>query len=197
MQNINQNIQNNLANFHMAGIIPVSGNDVEGNSVPWHRSLSQLGEDLLAVERSVLECNFAGCESIWIICNEDIQPLIKHRVGDYVVCFESITRSKYVPFPQTKIEQIPIFYVPIPSYSRAKRDSIAWSILHGANEAFMVSAKISKWLVPNKYFVSFPYGIYDPRIATEGKKFYFSDCAIYSIYIMVLIFTPCHNFQIH
>ena len=175
MQDINQNIQNNLANFHMAGIIPVSGSDIEANPVPWHKCLTQIGENLLAVERSVLECNFAGCESIWIICNEEIQPLIKHRIGDYVVCFESLARSKYVPYPQTKIEQIPIFYVPIPAYSRTKRDNIAWSILHGANEAFMVSAKISKWLVPNKYFVSFPYGVYDPRIAAEGKKLYFSE----------------------
>tara|TARA_Y100000310_G_C20392177_1_gene673350 strand:+ start:181 stop:729 length:549 start_codon:yes stop_codon:yes gene_type:complete len=72
--------------------------------------------------------------------------------------------------------------VPIPSYSRSKRDNIAWSILHGANEAFMVSVKISKWLAPNKYYVSFPYGVYDPRIAREGKKYYFSDRNVFISY---------------
>jgi len=175
MIDINQNIQNNLLNFHLAGIIPVSGSDVKEGEVPWHTSLTRLDQNLLAIERSVLECNFAGCETIWIVCNEDIQPLIKHRVGDYITCLESVRGSRYVKYPTTKIEKIPIFYVPVPPRLRDKRDSLAWSILHGANESFMVSLKISKWVTPNKYFVSFPYGIYDPKVASSGKKIYFSE----------------------
>ena len=174
MQNISSNIQDNLSNFHMAGIIPVFGSDIGGDGLPWDKSLTQIGENLLAAERAVLECNFAGCETIWIVCNEDTQPLVRHRIGDYVTCFESIVRSKYSKYPQTKIENIPIFYVPVPSLSRGKRDSLAWSILHGANEAFVVSAKISKWITPNKYYVAFPYGIYDPKLVTSGKKAFFS-----------------------
>jgi len=172
MQDINQSICENLNNFHMAGIIPVSGHDVDNSPMPWHRALTQIGENLLAVERSVLECNYAGCETIWIICNEDIQPLIKHRIGDYVTCFESLASSRYVPFPKTRVEQVPIFYVPIPPRQRDKRDSLAWTILHGANAAFVTSAKISKWMVPNKYYVSFPYGLYDPAVAKEAKVLY-------------------------
>ena len=37
---------------------------------------------------------------------------------------------------------------------------MGWSILHGAVTAFKIGAKISQWLTPNKYYVSFPYGIY-------------------------------------
>ena len=174
MGNISENIHNNLSNFHMAGIIPVFGSDIEDDELPWHKSLTQLAENLLAVERAVLECNFAGCETIWIICNEDMQPLIHHRVGDYAVCLQSMASSRYTKFSQNIVQRIPIFYAPLPALSRGKRDSLAWAILHGANEAFMVSAKISKWITPNKYYVAFPYGVYDPRVASRGKKIYFS-----------------------
>jgi len=34
-------------------------------------------------------------------------------------------------------------------------------VLHGIYSAWWVGNKISKWLIPEKYFVSFPMGVYD------------------------------------
>lgn len=158
--------------MHLAGIIPVSGREIDlAHPTPLlHPCLLNISDQLLAIERSVIECNLAGCETIWIVCNENIQPLVKSRVGDSVSCIESIRSSRFSKLRQAKIKQIPIFYVPVPLSLRGKRDSLGWSILHGANESFMVSTKISKWLQPNKYYVSFPYSIYDPTEPSVHKS---------------------------
>ena len=68
---------------HLAGIIPVAGQPLDFN-FPWHDCLQPIGKNYLAIERSALECAFAGCDTIWIACNDDMQPLIKSRIGDYV-----------------------------------------------------------------------------------------------------------------
>tara|TARA_A100000164_G_C21729827_1_gene687028 strand:- start:315 stop:896 length:582 start_codon:yes stop_codon:yes gene_type:complete len=65
--------------------------------------------------------------------------------------------------PDLRIEYIPIYYVPVLQKDRNRKDTLGWSILHGALTAYIVHSKISKWVVPNNYFVSFPYGIYNMK----------------------------------
>jgi hypothetical protein len=74
------------------------------------------------------------------------------------------------PRPSESRKTIPIYYVPIHPKDREKRDCLGWSILHGAMTAFKVGAKISKWLTPSKYYVSFPYGVYEPELLREYRK---------------------------
>ena len=62
-----------------------------------------------------------------------------------------------------RIEYIPIYYVPVLQKDRNRKDTLGWSILHGALTAYIVHSKISKWVVPSSYFVSFPYGIYNMK----------------------------------
>jgi len=74
---------------------------------------------------------------------------------------------------------IPIFYTPLSQKDRDRRDSLGWSALHGALMAFQISDKMSQWVLPTKYFVSFPYGLYhtgivrDHRDAIRGPKSFF------------------------
>ena len=68
--------------FHLAGIIPVSGMPL-GFDTMLHPSMVMIGEKYLALERSIAECAFAGCESIWICVDDDVQPIIKKHVGEY------------------------------------------------------------------------------------------------------------------
>ena len=70
------------SNFHLAGIIPVAGQPLDFK-MPWHDCMMPLNKDYLAVEHSVVECAYAGCETIWIVCHDDMQPLIRSRLGDY------------------------------------------------------------------------------------------------------------------
>jgi len=168
--------------FSLAGVVPVASQPLDFN-FPWHDSLMPIGKNYLAVERSVYECALAGCESIWIVCHKEMQSLIRHRLGDYIS--DPMTspgiKGHFVRHPSEHIKYIPIYYVPIHPKDRDKRDCLAWSIIYGAMRAFSLSKLISKWTVPDKYYVSFPYGIHDPRQLQQyrsdisgKKKFYLS-----------------------
>ena len=168
--------------FSLAGVVPVAGQPLDFN-LPWHDSLIPIGKNYLAVERSVYECAIAGCESIWIVCHKEMQSLIRHRLGDWICDPMTMPGIKghFVRHPSEHIKYIPIYYVPIHPKDRDKRDCLAWSIIYGAMRAFSISKMISKWTVPDKYYVSFPYGVYDAaqlqqhRSDISGKKkFYLS-----------------------
>ena len=147
---------------HLAGIVPVSGHSEESFGFPWHKSLQPIEKAYTAVERSIVECAYAGCDTIWVVCDDNIQPLIKKILGDYIENPYCLEKHLYVKYPSEHRKQIPIFYTPIHPKDRDRRDSYGWSVLHGVLTSFIVSTKISKWLTPTKYYVSFPYGVYKP-----------------------------------
>ena len=68
---------------HVAGIIPVAGLKSDFD-LPWHPSLMPIAPNYLAVERAVAECAYAGCNTIWVVCNDDVTPLVRHQVGEKV-----------------------------------------------------------------------------------------------------------------
>jgi hypothetical protein len=145
---------------NLAGIIPITGRQ-DKLDLPWSDCLQPLGEGITAIERSVYECAVMKCDSIWIICNDDTAPLIKKRIGDYVLNPDIYASWGYKRIPHLSKEYIPVFYVPVLQRDRNRRDTLGWSVLHGALTAFIVSKKISRWVVPTSYYVSFPYGVYD------------------------------------
>ena len=147
--------------FHLAGVVPVAGQPLDFN-LPWHDCMMPIAQDYLAIERAIAECAMAGCETIWLGCNDDMQPLIKHRLGDYVK--DPVSLGRTYASHATEKREIPIFYVPIHPKDRGKRDCLGWSVLHGALSAYHVSRKMSK------YYVAFPYGTYDINILREYRK---------------------------
>ena len=153
---------------NVAGIIPLTGWS-DSFDFPWPDYLQPLREGFLAVERSVYECAYAGCDSVWIVCDDDVAPLIKTRVGDYVMSPRYFQEKNFVKDKSYHEKWIPVFYVPMSQKDKDKRDSLGWSALHGALMAFQISDKMSQWVLPTKYFVSFPYGIYDPNIVTAHR----------------------------
>jgi hypothetical protein len=163
--------------FHLAGIIPVSGQKLDYN-MPWHDSLMPIGPDYLAVERCVVECAYAGCETIWIVCADDTQPLIRYRIGEIVQDPVWILRRFEVEKREFQ-KPIQIYYVPIHPKDVNKRDCLSWSVLHGASIAKKISSKMSKWLIPDKFYVSWPYGYYDPSFLREYRDIISSKKDIY------------------
>jgi hypothetical protein len=162
-----------VGSYHLSGIVPIAGMPLDFN-FDWHDAMMPLAPDYLAVERAVYECAWAGCETIWIVCNDDISPLIRYRVGEWVQDPIWIGR-RLDPYPSQTRKQIPIFYVPVRPKDIGKRDCLAWSILHGAVTAFEISARLSKWVIPKRNYVAFPYGAYDPTILREYRKHISSD----------------------
>jgi hypothetical protein len=155
----------NKTSFHLAGVVPVAGQKLDFN-MPWHDSMQPIAKNYLAVERAVWECACAGCETIWIVCNDDMQPLIRYRLGDYVndpIYHENNRLNEYE-------RQIPIYYVPLHPKDLGKRDCLSWSVLYGALTSHWLSRRISLWVVPDKFYVTFPYGVYDPEIVKPYRK---------------------------
>ena len=153
--------------FHLAGIIPLAGQPL-GFNMPWHDSCMPISSNYLAIERAAVECAYAGCETIWVVCHDDIQPLIRYRLGDYINDPVWVARSKDIRPSESK-KQIPIFYVPVHPKDRDKRDCLAWSILYGAMSAYNISKTISVWTIPDRYYTAFPYGVYPPDILREHR----------------------------
>ena len=150
----------NKTNFNLAGIIPIAGQPLDYN-FPWHDSLAPIGQNYLAAEKAVFDCAVAGCDTIWLVCPKDMQPLIRYRLGDYILDpIKYYTGVKFGKIP--KKTEIPIYYCPIEPKDIDRRDCLAWSIITGAQYAYRLARKISRWAAPDRYFVSFPYGMYSP-----------------------------------
>jgi hypothetical protein len=158
-------------NFHLAGIIPVAGLPLDFK-MPWHDSLMPIAPDYLAVERSVYECGVAGCETIWIVCHKEMTPLIRHKIGDYVLdpTLNFSLLRKYYKRAEENIKRIPIYYLPIHPKDRGIRDGLTWSIIYGYKRAYHISRTFSRWATPSKYYVSFPYGVYSPSLVKQARK---------------------------
>jgi len=153
---------------NVAGIIPLTGHQ-NSFDFPWPDYLQPIRQGMLAVERSIYECAYAGCDSIWVVCGDDIAPIVKKRLGDYVMSPRYFEEKDFVKNKDYHEKWIPIFYTPMTQKDRDRRDSLGWSALHGALMAFQMSDKMSQWCLPTKYFVSFPYGLYHPHLVRDHR----------------------------
>ena len=144
--------------LHLAGIIPVANLKTDfGLQTP--DILTPIGAGFTAIQKSVFECAMAGCNTIWIIANDDLAPVVRRVVGEWT--YDPVYYSSPVGFSSEGRKEVPIYYVPIHPKDRDRRDSYGWSVLYGAYSAWKVAFKISKWITPDKYYVSFPMSAYD------------------------------------
>ena len=156
-----------MSKLHLAGIVPVANLDTDfGLETP--EVLLPIAESYTAIQKSVFECAMAGCNTIWIVANDDLAPIIRKIIGEWI--YDPAYLSRYAKFSSEQQKEIPIYYVPIHPKDRARRDSYGWSVLYGAYSAWKVSYKISKWLTPEKYYVSFPMSAYDVSQIREHRK---------------------------
>jgi len=169
--------EDNTKYFHLAGIIPVAGQALDFDQL-LPDCLLPIAPDFTLLEAAVTECAWAGCDTIWIICNDNVSPLIKKKIGDFVGDPVWAYR-KFDPFPNDSKRQIPVYYVPVHPKDRDKRDCLAWSVLHGSLTVFKIADEISRWVIPNKYYVSFPYGYFPAWQLREHRKTISSSKNIY------------------
>ena len=153
---------------HIAGIVPVSGLRADFN-MPWHESLMPISPGYLAIERAVAECAYAGCSTIWIVCNDDVTPLVRYQVGEKIQ--DPVYAYRHFEHCKNDVKRpIRIYYTPLAIRDINKRDNLAWSAIFGAKTAHNISKRISKWLTPDKFYISWPYGYYDPSCVREHRK---------------------------
>ena len=153
---------------HLAGVIPVSGIKTDFN-MPWHDSLMPIGPNYLAIERAVAECAYAGCDTIWIVCRDDVTPLIRYQVGEKIQ--DPVYNYRHFEVNKGDVKKpIRIYYVPLAIKDINKRDNLAWSAIFGAQIADKILGSLSSHLVPDRYYIAWPYGYYDPWLLREHRK---------------------------
>lgn len=153
---------------HIAGIIPVAGLKSDFN-MPWHESLMPLAPNYLAIERAVLECAYAGCDTIWLVCSDDVTPLIRYQVGELVQ--DPVYNYRHFEYNKQGVKKpIRIYYVPISIRDINKRDNLAWSAIHGARTANKILKNLSCHIAPNKFWIAWPYGFYHPSVTREIRR---------------------------
>ena len=84
------------------------------------------------------------------------------------MCYFKNGKWKNIPTDDQRL--IPIFYVPIHPKDRDRRDCLGWSALYGANSAHWTCRTLSKWVIPDRFYVAFPYGVYSPEIVKKHRK---------------------------
>ena len=77
---------------NLPGIIPVAGMTSEFG-MEWDSSLIPVAPNYTALESAIYECIHVGCNSIWIVANDDIAPLIRHRIGEYATDIRSMEQG--------------------------------------------------------------------------------------------------------
>jgi len=155
--------------IHLSGIIPIANYETD-LKVSFPELLLPANDGFSLIQKSVYECAAAGCNTIWIVANDDLAPIIRKTVGDWVydpVYYKRDMESKF--YSQLR-KEVPIYYVGIKPKDQKRRDSYGWSILEGIHASYMTSLKISKWLTPEKYFISFPFGVFDIYFIRQHRK---------------------------
>jgi hypothetical protein len=144
---------------HLAGVIPVAQLQTDLKNV-LHPVMMPIDNGYTFIQKSVYECAIAGCNTIWIVANDDVSPILRKHVGEWV--YDPVYHKRtYSKFYSEKRKEIPIYYVPINPKHRDRIDSYGWSALYGCYMSWYASYKISKWIRPEKFFVSFPMSYYD------------------------------------
>ena len=68
---------------HLAGIIPLA-NFKDNYKLPYDSFMLPIENDFTLIQKSVFECALAGCSTIWIVANDDLAPLVKKHIGEWV-----------------------------------------------------------------------------------------------------------------
>lgn len=147
---------------NVCGVIPLAGPPLDFG-MDWHDCLMPIAPNYTMLERAVVECAIAGCSSIWLCCDQGMTPLIRHRLGDYVL--DPVYKKRAVATDRV----VPIYYVGTQASDRKKWQSLSWSALHAAYVAYRVAERSSKWLTPSKFYVAWPYGVLDPQAMASQR----------------------------
>lgn len=147
---------------HIAGIVPVAAvrTDIDLVLPP---SMLPIENGFYNVQRAILECAYVGCNTIWVVCSDSEAKLIQSVCGDFVMNMYDYERSMHSAMPGDNRKMIPIIYTPL-SFKYQNKKGIILSMIEGVRASFHVSKSISKWMVPYKYYVANPYGVYSPEI---------------------------------
>jgi hypothetical protein len=125
--------------------------------------------DFTLLDLAVYECACAGVKSIWISINDDWAPIIKKRLRDYVM--DPVWQKRTMdPMPYQNKRLIPIFLVPCHARYYNTRDSEGWGYINAALYASLSARRISNFLIPDVFYATSPYVVYEPSYISKFRK---------------------------
>ena len=140
---------------NLAGIIPVAGHKSDID-LPWHHVLMPYDKNKTLIQHAVYNCAMIGCDSIWIVCDDSYQPLIRSIVGekieDPVYRYRAHTRHA-----SDHKRWIPVLYCSTTTRDQQRRNNIGWSAIFGCLLASKTFGSLSKHTAPERFFVCWPY----------------------------------------
>lgn len=151
----------------MVGIVPLAKKGSIYNKL-WDDGFIDVRANLNAVQAAILDCASAGCSSIWVNADYEQIPLLKRMVGSWVEDPVYFHRS-LDPWPGTSKKYIPIFYSWNHQKDVGRRDSYGWGILNAATVSVFVNKNISKHIIPELFYVSFPFAVTDIWQSSENR----------------------------
>ena len=92
--------------LHLAGIIPIANMKTDHEN-PLPEVLIPVDNGFSAIQKSVYECAMAGCSTIWIVANDDLIPLVRKIVGEWVYDPVYYARN-YSKFYKEHRKEVPI-----------------------------------------------------------------------------------------
>ena len=136
---------------------------------PFPEYLMPIGRKTTLLDAAIINCLYFGVSSIWITVNDDYLPLVKKRVGDYgqdpVYYINAF--SKYRTDTRKKV---PIYFVPTMTRYRDYCDNHTFGFINAALYAQKVYSQLTKYCVPEYYFFSSPFGVFNYRDFSEKRK---------------------------
>jgi len=145
--------------FNLVGLIPLEG-EQENFLLPWSDCMMPVSHKYLAFERAIVEAVTVGCNSIWLISYGGVGTLVKDRVGQWV-------RDPSTKELRSQIK-VPVHYVQIKPDGLSQNES--WSVIRTAKMVYGVHRKISQWVLPNRYYVSFPLSVYQTENLLDFRR---------------------------
>ncbi|HAW81104.1 MAG TPA: hypothetical protein DCX27_16180, partial [Balneola sp.] len=126
-----------MISTHLAGIIPVANLKTD-HDIPTPPYLLPVAPGFTCIQRAVHECALAGCNSIWIVANQDMAPIVRKVIGEWTydpVHYNNRLAAKGNAVSHYR-KEIPIYYTGIRDKDRDRRDSYGWSVLHGIHSVW-------------------------------------------------------------
>jgi hypothetical protein len=147
----------NIDHRHLVGIVPLAKPYSIYNNI-WDDGFINISETVNAIQGAILECASAGCSSIWVNADYEQIPLLKKRIGSWVedpVYYRRTFEKK----PSLTKKKIPIYYSWNHQKDIGRRDSYGWGIINAGFVATKIAQNISKHLIPDRFYVSFPVSV--------------------------------------
>lgn len=150
---------------HTVGIVAIEDWQKNDFEFWWPAYSLPLSDNLTLLERSVIECIWAGCESVWVVARDSSMPFVEELLPEYILdpydAYNLHQHGKQI----NKATKIPIFRLRVNLKSHKRREYQSWHILGAAKKISRLHGDRSKWFRPDRFYVSFPQGVYNPNIA--------------------------------